>query len=411
MTEQNVIEGTRSIVKSTKQEVTTTAEPTAPLVKGDHAHILSSEETRDILTPFAFEIDKSLFGSPLARPWKRGVALLIDMLCVAMLSGAPGELLAFVIAITFFRIGSKKRAEKMGKVKGAKRRGFMRFIGAFIILLILLEVLPQLFSDEQANSEIQSQEINQTSELSGVQIVQLTAVTTATALQVSKSDCTTQHCWFELLSKSLDGLKGLPITNEAVADVLDSTLSEIAIPFEQQEALEKDLLEYFRTHVAEELSIEQLATDTTIESKSITPLPSDFEVNTPVVNIDELVGEQGKKPVYSIIEWVKGIVNDLGLGFGWAAFYFTVVTVIWRGQTLGKKLLKIKVLQLDGTPLSMWDSFGRYGGYGAGLATGLLGFIQIYWDANRQAIHDKISSTVVIDLTLIDSTDKSEEKH
>ena len=34
----------------------------------------------------------------------------------------------------------------------------------------------------------------------------------------------------------------------------------------------------------------------------------------------------------------------------------------------------------------------------AGLATGLLGFIQIYWDANRQAIHDKISATVVIDI-------------
>ncbi|MCW8832829.1 MAG: RDD family protein, partial [Colwellia sp.] len=50
------------------------------------------------------------------------------------------------------------------------------------------------------------------------------------------------------------------------------------------------------------------------------------------------------------------------------------------------------------TPLSLWDSFGRYGGYGAGLATGLLGFIQIYWDPNRQAIHDKISATVVIDL-------------
>ena len=32
------------------------------------------------------------------------------------------------------------------------------------------------------------------------------------------------------------------------------------------------------------------------------------------------------------------------------------------------------------------------------MATGLLGFIQIYWDANRQAIHDKISATVVIDI-------------
>ena len=40
--------------------------------------------------------------------------------------------------------------------------------------------------------------------------------------------------------------------------------------------------------------------------------------------------------------------------------------------------------------------FGRYGGYGAGFATGLLGFLQVYWDPNRQAIQDKISATVVI---------------
>ena len=94
------------------------------------------------------------------------------------------------------------------------------------------------------------------------------------------------------------------------------------------------------------------------------------------------------------------MITDLGLEFGWAAFYFTAFTALWSGQTPGKKLFKIKVLQLDGTPLSISDSFGRYGGYGAGIATGLLGFLQIFWDANRQAIHDKISATVVIDLTI-----------
>ena len=36
------------------------------------------------------------------------------------------------------------------------------------------------------------------------------------------------------------------------------------------------------------------------------------------------------------------------------------------------------------------------GGYAAGLATGLLGFAQIFWDKNRQAIHDKIAETAVV---------------
>ena len=53
------------------------------------------------------------------------------------------------------------------------------------------------------------------------------------------------------------------------------------------------------------------------------------------------------------------------------------------------------MLRLDGGPITWWVAFERAGGYAAGLATGLLGFLQIYWDANRQAIHDRIVGTVV----------------
>ncbi|MQA88607.1 MAG: hypothetical protein GEU90_00015 [Gemmatimonas sp.] len=70
---------------------------------------------------------------------------------------------------------------------------------------------------------------------------------------------------------------------------------------------------------------------------------------------------------------------------------------MWRGQTPGKRLLKIRIVRLDSRPISWGSAFGRYGGYAAGLATGLLGFLQIYWDRNRQAIQDKISGTVVIE--------------
>ena len=56
----------------------------------------------------------------------------------------------------------------------------------------------------------------------------------------------------------------------------------------------------------------------------------------------------------------------------------------------------IRVLKLDGSTLTLWESFGRYGGYGAGLATGLLGFVQVFWDPNRQSIQDKIAETLVL---------------
>jgi hypothetical protein len=99
---------------------------------------------------------------------------------------------------------------------------------------------------------------------------------------------------------------------------------------------------------------------------------------------------------HSILQWGKGIIQDLGLGFGWAAVYFTLFSLLWRGQTPGKKLCNTRVVALSGEPLGLLDCFGRYGGYGAGFATGLLGFLQVYWDPNRQAIQDKISATVVI---------------
>ena len=98
------------------------------------------------------------------------------------------------------------------------------------------------------------------------------------------------------------------------------------------------------------------------------------------------------------INWIEDLVEELGLGLGWAAFYFSIFTAWWKGQTPGKKLLGMKVIKLDNQPLNLWESFGRYGGYAAGLATGLTGFLQVFWDPNRQAIQDKISETLVIDL-------------
>ncbi len=56
----------------------------------------------------------------------------------------------------------------------------------------------------------------------------------------------------------------------------------------------------------------------------------------------------------------------------------------------------IRVLRLDGEPITWWTAFERAGGYAAGFATGLLGFAQVIWDANRQAIHDRIVGTVVV---------------
>ena len=43
-----------------------------------------------------------------------------------------------------------------------------------------------------------------------------------------------------------------------------------------------------------------------------------------------------------------------------------------RGQTIGKRLLGVRVVRLDGQPITWWSACERSGGYVAGLATGFL---------------------------------------
>jgi hypothetical protein len=88
--------------------------------------------------------------------------------------------------------------------------------------------------------------------------------------------------------------------------------------------------------------------------------------------------------------------RTMGLTFGWAGVYFTLVTLAFKGRTVGKLILGSRVVRLDGQPLTAMDTFVRYGGYAAGLATGMLGFARLLWDPNGQTIQDRIAGTVVV---------------
>ena len=361
---------------------------------------LSQEETRKILTPFAFEIDQSLFGIYLASPTKRVLAIAIDMLFIALLSDTPGELLALVIAITLYRLGNKKNALKPGKKKGKIRRKVVRILAVFIFFLILLQLLPSIFNPSLAEPVILPAEtVNiAVSDLTTPEAIAFTALSGAILLTVSHSECVDFTCWKNELSPLVKLFSSFNLTES----VLNSGIDEIVEATELEQTQRTQLIAYL-TDVHLQAFQQKISKEDTANHSNFVKLHSAEEtVNNSVKNtaseqLKAIEKKNNKRPVYSIIEWFKGLIEDLGLGFGWAAFYFTVFTAVWHGQTPGKKALGIRVLQLDGTPLSMWDSFGRYGGYGAGLATGLLGFLQVFWNPNRQAIQDQISATVVID--------------
>lgn len=373
---------------------------------------LTFDETQEIITPFAFKLDQNLFGTAIASPWKRGVAIAIDLLLIAILSGAGGEFLAIAIAIMAFRVGSKSRAQQEGKVKGRKRRGFVRLIGALILLGVLLEQLPPLvnglFGDNTSNqySNYDDSDNDWKNKGDGVTFkdkksgianaLRVAGVVIQVVSDAKTQSCASYDCWEKVYEPIPDEATNLDMSNEQAKNFFNEVVDATELSTSEQSKLSNTLYQEYLSLLDEPSAIisEPIAQD----SKTADELP----VVAQEANDKEDVtlkpdNNKSEKPVYSLIELAKGIFNDLGLGFGWAALYFTVFTSKWNGKTPGKRLLGIRVLQLDGTGLSLWDSFGRYGGYGAGLATGLLGFLQIYWDPNRQAIQDKISATVVID--------------
>ncbi|MEM9672536.1 MAG: RDD family protein [Bacteroidota bacterium] len=96
-------------------------------------------------------------------------------------------------------------------------------------------------------------------------------------------------------------------------------------------------------------------------------------------------------------------VNDLNdavslLGRFLGAFlYFALFTWQWDGQTPGKRLLHIKAAKINGASFTFWSSLERATGYTSSAAFLLYGFLQYFWDRNRQTTHDKISETVVVE--------------
>ncbi len=108
------------------------------------------------------------------------------------------------------------------------------------------------------------------------------------------------------------------------------------------------------------------------------------------------LGETEPEQPSTAFAWIRDIADEAGLIFGWGTVYLTLFTAFWNGRTPGKRLLRLRVARLDGEPLGLLLAFERAGGYAAGFATGLVGFARVWWDPNRQAIHDKIAETVVV---------------
>ena len=117
-----------------------------------------------------------------------------------------------------------------------------------------------------------------------------------------------------------------------------------------------------------------------------------------IARLQAQIAELRKPRPFKWREQLDKLIDSFGVSFGWGIVYFSLLPAWWNGQTLGKKLFKLRTVELTGRPLTVMRCLRRYGGYAAGMATGGLGFLQAIWDVNRQAIQDRVAHTVVVDL-------------
>ncbi|MFZ5433548.1 MAG: RDD family protein [Calditrichota bacterium] len=122
--------------------------------------------------------------------------------------------------------------------------------------------------------------------------------------------------------------------------------------------------------------------------------------------------------LYGIMARQPTITLDENPFHGWAlialVLYFAVALYWGKGQTIGKRLLRIRVVSLVHHRMSFWHCVERTLGYGASLLEGGFGFIQFFIHPNRQTAHDRLSETIVIreprPEQVIDTTDEDEKQ-
>jgi uncharacterized RDD family membrane protein YckC len=120
-----------------------------------------------------------------------------------------------------------------------------------------------------------------------------------------------------------------------------------------------------------------------------------FNMNISEINVhgifDVELGMNNTHPyVITFLKFLFGLLPVL---------YFVISFYFFKGQTIGKYFLRIKVLSLYHEHLGLWHCIERSLGYFASVIEFGFGFIQAFWNPNRMTLHDKMAETIVINKT------------
>jgi len=102
-------------------------------------------------------------------------------------------------------------------------------------------------------------------------------------------------------------------------------------------------------------------------------------------------GDNGNSPVLPLVN--LGL-NGVSIIAGWLYHAF-MESSSWQG-TIGKKILGLRVTDIDGNRISFARATGRYFGMIVSGMICLIGFIMVAFTEKKQGLHDMMASTLVL---------------
>jgi hypothetical protein len=328
-----------------------------------------------------------LIGSPLASPSRRALAMAVDGILVAMLVQAGGVFLGLTAVFVLLR--ASRKSQKTGYVRASVRFA-LRALAAIVLFVVAMEAWE--FGEATITDQRQSDAGVTTDPETGDLKLNFppgegmaAAASIAGLARADEPEEVAEHA-----RKLLESAKRAGATDQQLREARTELLGLMGDDADSANAAALDTV---LAAVAGQAPA-HLSTQDSMQAV-IAGLRSD--VNRLDQRGDSLAATlEEARESRGVRTYLAGLFDDLGLGFGWAAVYFTAFLAMMHGQTPGKRLLGLRVIRLDGKPIGWWIAFERFGGYAASFSVGLLGFFQILWDRNRQGLHDKACETVVV---------------
>jgi hypothetical protein len=364
-----------------------------------------------LITPDAFSVHPALVGQPLARPARRLTAMLLDLLLVSILVHLAGATLLGLAAAWFAFRAAGRLPGTTARLPRTLRFG-VRALGAVILFIVATALwgkgtrtLKSMLNDRVTVAAASTAGGRDSVRISPLEALGLG--TQVAALQKTEDEDEARRLMGELASGFRRSGMDDGEVDRTLRDLFDDDSEErqawmggiiqstLAVPA----AAAPDSLA--RAYAAA-VEAGDTAAANALRPRVASALARDSldglraEVKQAREQRAEMARRVEKLEERGLLRSLLHFLDDLGIGFGWTGLYFTAFVALWNGQTPAKRLLGVRVVRLDGKPMTWWSSFERFGGYAAGLVTGLMGFAQVYWDRNRQMIHDKIVETVVV---------------